>query len=304
MTATGPRRSFAAAIAVMAGLAVALSGCLSDPPTSTPSPSPTLEPEPTPVVTRYELGTTAWYAGIVLTIHDATATLDAKGGPIVVELTLQNPTESPATLGGPIVLADPSRELAPTRESQIPAVEPGATVATTVTFEVDELFVVPAASIVVGRATEHRVIVPLVAGAVAPVTLEPVATEVDGRQRVGDLDVSLDRVELRADLPDWNLELPREAMALTVHYEATFRSDFPGGAAFTAANVSLLAPDGQTIGPRRDGHSQVNALLRPFRRNLLSTRFEVPAPGPGTYALVVRDEAGATASLPFTIPAP
>lgn len=297
MSGPGLRRP----VALAAATALVTAACLTDAPDSSAAPSATLEPEPTPVVTTYHLDTTVWYGGLVLTFGTATAILDAKGGPVEVEVVLANPGEVEAELGGPIRLAARDAAVEPTRETDLPAVPAGGTAAAVVTFEVDGAFYVPAAAIRVGRDSEHQAIVPLVAGPEAtPVTLEPLEVEVAVEGRAGSIEVRLTHVELRADLPDWDQELPADVLALTLSYFATLRSDFPGGAAFTTENVRLTLPNGETIGPRRDGHSHSIALLRPNRRNTISTRFEVPAPGSGAYAFVVSD-GSATVSLGFVI---
>ena len=67
--------------------------------------------------------------------------------------------------------------------------------------------------------------------------------------------------EMRSDLPDWGLELPRGSMSLAISYTARYRGDFAGGFAFTGANLGLRLPDGTTLGARADGHSQSVAVL-------------------------------------------
>lgn len=299
MSGAGLRRPAALAAAV----ALVLAGCLSDA-APTPAPTATPEPEPTPVVTTFELDTTAWYGGLVLTFWTATATLDAKGGPVEVDVTVANPGEAEASFEGPIRLTSADAVVEPTRETVLPVVPPGGTAAAIVTFDIDGDFDIQAATIRVGRDAEHQAIVPLVAGpGAAPVTLEPLEVEVAVDGRAGSISVELYHLELRADLPDWGQELPRDVLALTLSYYATFRSDFAGGAAFTTENVRLVLPDGTRIGPRRDGHSHSIALLRPNRRNAISTRFEIPAPGDGSYKLAVSDGT-ATVDLPFVIELP
>ncbi|MEW5991860.1 MAG: hypothetical protein AB1736_11025 [Chloroflexota bacterium] len=300
MSGPGRRRP----VAFAAALALALAGCLTDAPVPTPGPSPSVEPEPTPVVTTYRLGTTAWYGGLVLTFGTATATLDAKGGPVEVKVRFDNPGQADARLGGPIRLVAGDAVAEPTRETVLPLVPAEGSADALVTFEVDGTFDVVVAAIRVGRDSEHQAIVPLVAGPEAPpVTLEPLMLDVTGTGTAGAIVAELVGVELRADLPDWGQELPREVMALTVTYHATFRSDFVGGAAFTTDNVRLVLPDGTRIAPRRDGHSHRIALLRPNRRNIIATRFEVPAPGDGRYELAVSD-GSATVGLAFVIELP
>jgi len=143
-------------------LALGVAGCLVDAPTPAPSATPTLEPTPTARVDSYRLATTVWYGGMILTFERATSTLEPNGGAVAVEMTLANPGPEELSLGGPIRLVAGDRTVEPGRDSPIPSVPAAGTVGTTVTFRVDGDFDVPSASVVVGRAEEHRAIVPFV----------------------------------------------------------------------------------------------------------------------------------------------
>ncbi|MCI0583099.1 MAG: hypothetical protein L0227_09455 [Chloroflexi bacterium] len=300
MRGPGLRRPAAFATAVALGLV----GCLTDPPTPGPDATPTAAPDPTPVVSGYVLDRTIWYGGFVLTFQTASASLDAKGGPVTVQLLLGNPGEDEATLDGPIALVSGDVAVEPSRETDLPLVGGGTHEAATLVFEVDAAFDVAGAAIRVGRAEEHQAIVPMVGAAETSVTLAPRYVELDVQGVAGSLSVELRRLELRTDLPDWRQQLEREILALTLTYDARFASDFIGGFAFTAATVSLRLPDGTFVEPRRDGHSQSVLVIGPgVRISGLQSRFEVPAPGVGRYALVIRD-GSATKELPFEIVAP
>jgi hypothetical protein len=146
--------------------------------------------------------------------------------------------------------------------------------------------------------------VPLEGGTVPAVTLEPRETEVQAFTQAGFLLVAVHRLELRADLPDWGLQLSRTTLALTVTYDAAFKSTFSGGFAFTTANLGLTLPDGTTIAARADGHSAPAVIIGPDSVVTgLTSRFEVPAPGTGTYQLVVRDST-ATKQLELVVEGP
>jgi hypothetical protein len=243
-------------------------------------------------VTAYRLERTVWYGGLVLTFGTATATLDAKGGPVVVEMTITNPGVEDAELAGPILLTAAGLGIRPSRETVIPTVAAGSEVGVSVVFVVDGAFDVPASAIRVGRSEEHQAVVPLVPGTADLVTLEPQSFELTGAAQAGALLVTVHAAELRADLPDLGMQLARDSVALTLTYDVTFRSDFSGGFAFTTENLSLVLPDGRTLSAREDGHSAPALVIGP-RATLagLQSRFEVPAPGIDLYQLVVRDGA-------------
>ena len=297
----GAARRRAAHAAVLAA-AVMLAGC-SPEPTSTPIPTPTRVPLPTPVTTTYAVGVTAWYAGLVLHIGSATSILDPGGGSVTVDLTIENPGEAFSSLTAPIALVAGERRVEPAHGTVIPDVRAGESALSTIQFDVDAAFDVTKSALRVGRQAEHEVVVPLVPGDESLVTLEPIALTLDASGVAGLLAVTLTGGELRADLPDWGLEMARDTLALTLTYTARYRGDFSGGFAFTGANVNLRLPDGTTIAARADGHSQSVAVLLPGVTSPgLIARFDVPVPGTGDYALEITD--GSTnRAIPFTIEA-
>jgi hypothetical protein len=296
----GLRRAGALALVI----SIVLAGCLTDAPPPTPQPTASASPEATPTVTIYRLDRTVWYGGFVVTFGTATATLDAKGGSVAVEAVIGNPGDDDATMDGPVVLAAGALTVESARESVLPLVPAHDLAKATFVFDVAPEFDVGAAEVRVGREAEHRAIVPLTTASASTVDLRPVAYDLAVEGKAGSLLVQLHRAELRADLPDWRLELDDGVMALTLTYDATFRGTFSGGFPFTAANLGLRLPDGTVLEPRRDGHSQSALVLAPGVPALaLQSRFEVPAPGVGPYVLVIRDGA-TTTDLPLEIPPP
>jgi len=288
--------------ALAGAISIVLAGCLTDAPPPTAQRTPTATPEATATVTSYRLDRSVWYGGFVMTFVTATATLDAKGGPVVVEAVIGNPGDDDATMDGPVVLAAGALTVESTRESVLPLVLAHDLAKATFVFDVAPDFDLAAAEIRVGREEEHQAIVPLAAASTSTVDLRPLAHDLAVEGQAGSLLVQLHGAELRADLPDWRLELDDGVLALSLTYDATYRATFSGGLPFTAANVGLRLADGTVLEPRRDGHSQSVLVLEPgVRAVALRSRFEVPAPGLGPYVLVIRDGA-ATADLPFEIP--
>lgn len=277
-----------------ASIALALSGTLLGACATGPSLAPSVpvvsSPFPTPVTTTFQLDATAWYAGLVIHLDRAVAVLDEAGGFVAVDLRLENPGTDVASLDVPIILAAADQAVEPVRGTVVPDVDPGSSAGLTVQFNVDAAFDVSAAALQIGRPSEHVVVVPLVAGSRVAMTLGPRSLVVAGSATAGGLKVTVTGAELRADLPDWGLELPKASLALSLDLTATYVGDFAGGFAFTAANLGLLLPAGSVISTRPDGHSQSVAVLEPGVPSPgLRARFEVPAPGDGPYALLVRD---------------
>lgn len=287
------------ATALLAGLVLVLGGCST--PEATPSPSPTEAPEPTPVVTRFELGTTVWYAGLVITVQDAVATIDEKGGPVVVALHLEDPGAVPLSLDAPIRLTFGAHAYDVTHDTQLPEVPAGGAADAIATFQLAPGEPLRDAVLRFGRPADHQAAVPLGPGDVEAVTLEPRPVAVKGSGHAGELKLTLRDALLRWDLPDWGEELPKGVAALTITYDAAFTGTFAGGLALTADSIGLRLPDGRVIAPRRDGRSQtILALLPNAPATGVISRFEVPAGMTGTFALLLRD-AGTEAAITFKI---
>lgn len=284
---------------LVALIAATLAAC--EPGAPSAAPTPTRAPEPTPVTTRYQLGTTVWYAGLVLHFGEATASLDERGGPVTVGLRLDNPGEESADLNGRIWLVVDGERIEPTRESKVPNVPGKGSAGAVLTYELQGIDEVEEAVIEVGDAPLHIARIPLTSAAGTPVVFEPIVLELGGTQTAGSVRIALRSGVLRWDLPDWLEELDADLQALTLAYDVTYAGDFSGGLAFTGDNVALRLPDGKRVAARKDGHSQSIELIgaRKTRKGLFS-RFEIPAGATGKFALIVRS--GSTErAIEFTI---
>jgi len=271
---------------VVALAAATLAGC--DPGEPSAAPTSTRVPEPTPVTTRYELGTTVWYEGLVLHFDRATAILDDRGGPVDVSVRVQNDGPDPVDLGAPIVLIVEGRPVEPTRESRVATVPAGGQVGAVMTYELQGVTSVDDAVVQVGLDPQHLARVPLTAAGGEPVVFQPVDFDLAGTGTAGDLRINLRQGELRWDLPDWSQELAADRQALTLTYDVTYVGEFAGGFAFTGDNVYLRLPDESIVNPRRDGHSQSVELIAATRtKDGLFSRFEIPAGMTGKFALFV-----------------
>jgi hypothetical protein len=281
-----------------------LAGCLD---VAVPSASPTLAPtvEPTPPTTIYTLGTTAWYEGLLITVDTVTATLDERGGPVIVRLKLENLGTDDSELNARVLFqvdADSSEPpLAPTRDSKIPTVPAGGTVDAALTYELQGVASVDRAVVQIGESPLHAARVPLTAAGGAAATFEPIELDVSGAGSAGDLRIAIRNVVLRWDLPDWSEELSAQLAVLTVTYDVTYLGDFSGGFAFTGDNVALRLTNNHWVESRRDGHSQSIELIGAGKtKKGLTSRFELPSGMTGRFALVVRN--GSThKSIPFVL---
>lgn len=285
---------------VLVSLAMALGGC--GPSTASPGPSATVPVVgPTPIVTEFELATTVWVDGFVVTLHSAIASLDAKGGPVSVLMRIENPGTDDATLDVPIRLTASGATFDLARGTQLPEIPAGAVAEVTLEFEVVGRVKIADGFLRIGRTEDHQVQIPFEPGPVQVITLEPQAINLGGVATAGSLRLALHRAVTRWDLPDWHTELPSGTEVVTLTYDATYTGDFAGGFAFTADNVGLRLPDGTIVAPRPDGHSQSIELIAAKQTLLgLQSRFEIPTGLTGAFALIVRDGRNQKA-IPFTI---
>jgi len=284
-------------------LAAVLVGCL-DAPTPSVLPTPSATPEPTPVTTTYELGVTVWYAGLLIHVDRAVATLDERGGPVVIQLRLQNDGDDDVDLGARIRLqvdADSTdAPIEPTRDSKVPTIPAHGLAGVVMTYELQGVASAAKAVLLIGEAPVHVARVPLTEAGGAPAVLEPVELDVTGVRAVGDLRIRLLGGLLRWDLPDWAQELPSNLAAMTLTYDVAYTGSFAGGFPFTGDNVRLRLPNGSDVSARRDGHSQSIELVGAGRTKTdLFSRFEVPSGLTGRFALVVVN--GGSKAIPFII---
>ena len=282
-------RAIARRLAIAVVMAATVAGCLDAAP-SLVAPSTTREPEPTPITTTYDLGASIWYEGLVLHIDRVTSTLDARGGPVEVELRIDNPGPDVAELQATIFLRVGGLPVEPTRESRIPPIPAEGQVTGVMTYELQGVTSVDSATVQVGAVPSHSAFAPLTAAGGTAVTLEPQTLLLTGIGTGGDLRITLTGGLQRWDLPDWSQELAADRQAIIVDYDATFLGDFPGGFAFTGENVALRLPDGTDVPPRPDGHSQSVELIgaEKTKRGLFS-RFEIPDSVAGEVWFVVTD---------------
>ena len=119
---------------------------------TTPSGAPTaaITPEPTPVTTVYELGAKVWYEGLVLTFDRVSATLDERGGLVDVLVGVANPGRTRTTSAAKIALVVGGTRIEPTRDSNIPDVPGGGSVAAVLTYELQAIPSIADAVIQVG----------------------------------------------------------------------------------------------------------------------------------------------------------
>jgi hypothetical protein len=285
---------------VCVALAAGLAAC-GEANVPTPGPTATRAPDPTPTVTVYDLGATVWYEGLIVHVDRATATLDPRGGPLVLTLRIENPTGDAGELNGPIRIAVGTIRVEPNHDSSVPLVPPNESMPVQLTYDLQGIASVDAGAIEIGVSPDHIARVPFTSQGGDAAFLQPVSLTVTGAATSVDLKITLRGGELRSDLPDWSQELSASLEVLTLTYDATYAGTFGGGFAFTGDNVALRLPDGTVVSARRDGHSQSVELIGANKtKKGLFSRFEIPSGLRGKFALLVRN--GSTQkAIVFTI---
>lgn len=300
MTATRRRPASRAGAALSGVLALVVAACGSEP-VPTLGPITTSAPEPTPAVTVYDLGATVWYEGLIIHVDTATATLDERGGPVEVDLRLENPNPDAGALDAPIQLVLGKTRFDFNADSSVPLVPPSGSMPAQLTFDLPAVTSVDDATIEIGKAPDHIARVPLTAKGGTVQAFEPQTLSLKGSGAAADLRLSLTGGGLRWDLPDWSQELDASLAALTVTYDATYTGSFAGGFAFTADSIELRLPNGTVVHPRDDGHSQSIELIGAGKtKKGLFSRFEVPSGMSGRFAVLVRNNS-TTKAITFTI---
>jgi len=294
----------AARLALLALIPAVLAGCLD---VAVPSASPTLAPtaEPTAPTITYAPGTTVWYEGLLITVQAVSATLDKRGGPVIVVLRLENPGADDAELDARVLLqvdADTAATpLAPTRDSKIPTVPAGGTAEAALTYELQGVASVDRGVVLIGELPLHVARVPLTVVGGEAETLQPIELALSGVGTAGDLRIATRGAVLRWDLPDWSEELSAELAVLTLTYDVTYLGDFSGGFPFTGENVALRLPTNTLVASRRDGHSQSFEVIGAGKtKKGLFSRFELPSGMTGRFALVLRN-GSASRALTFLL---
>jgi hypothetical protein len=269
-------------------LVIALAGCASE--TATPSPTATLPPLATPVVTTFVLETTAWVEGLVVTVHGASASLDAKGGPVTVTMRIDNPGTDLAALDVPIRLTASGAVFNVVSGTVLPEVVSGGSADVSLVFEVVGHPTIDNGVLRIGRLGAHQVVIPFREGPIPLLTLKPQPAVLSAAVTAGDLHLVLRTGEVRWDLPDSYQELPVGTELLTLAYDVTYTGTFSGGISFTGSNVAFRLPNGNLVAPRRDGHSQSLVVIGPRQTmKSLFSRFEIPAGTTGSVGLLVSD---------------
>lgn len=250
-----------------------------------------------------EVGQTVWFAGFRVTFGTATAELDEDGsGPVTIDAVFENLGDDAARLDATLTLVSGGETALEGIGGSVPSVPGGGSEEGTLAFHARGSFSFDDAVLTLGRPGIQQAVVPLTPSAGEVVTQEPFDVAASGSATAGVLRLDLEGGEIRADKPWTHGQLPEGTLLLTLRYSASYEGDSAGGFPFAGENVALRLPDGTTVGIVHDGHSQTIELIGAGTTvGDQYSRFEIPDPVAGEYALLVRT-GGEENEIPFSIP--
>jgi hypothetical protein len=245
-----------------------------------------------------------YYAGFSLNLGEATLHSTDTGGRVVDIVTaFGNEGSDPTAFSATLDLASAGSHYQPDdRSAKLPTVAGQAQSSGNLSFDVDDKFTFADAILTIGQASHEQVVLPLGAGGTL-VDLAPKTFALTGTASTGPLKLDVKGGLLRTDNPKDHLEAEKGKRFLSISFDVTDTTGVPGGYAFTHDNVALKLSDGTQLVPD-DGPIELlnpNSTLR-----AQTVRFTVPAPGAGSYQLVLIDDTAAphtTSAIALTVPA-
>jgi hypothetical protein len=254
-----------------------------------------------------------WHAGWKVTLGEVTLRIEGSSRIVEIGAQFENLGEATATFDSRLVLLSGGQSYdEPTLDQEFPRVPGELSGNGLITFRVDDDFTLDDATLLVGNPANNQATVPIGPDGDDLVDLAPREIDVTGSATAGAVTLTVERIEIRADLPDVHSIAEEGKKLIIVYFSATIGSGIPiGEGVLQSANVALKLPDGTAVAVREDGRSGVNELIQGREGTTiqdLSVRFEVPEPVEGAYAFVVRGRYAAgtdqvEGELAFMIPA-
>jgi len=223
-------------------------------------------------------------------------------GDLQISATFENVGENESRLDATINLSSNGQPVRESFDMDIPSVPAGDSVDGIFGFSVKSDFTLDDAVLTLGTPAVQQVVLPLGTSAGEFAGLEPMALPLSGSASTGQIEITVDGGELRADKPETHGQMKSGKLALTLTYSATNHGTSAADFVFASENMHLRLPDGTEIGTLNDGRSQsiVDIASGTTAPDLMS-RFEIEDPATGQYTLVVID-GDATGELAFTLP--
>jgi hypothetical protein len=240
-----------------------------------------------------------WHAGWKVTLGEATLSeSDTGSGELFIDAEFENLGVDEAVFDSQLLVTSGGNDYADETFDghDFPTVPGLRTGNGSLSFVVDEEFVLDEATLIVGNPANQQATVPIGPDGEDLVSLEPQEIEASGTVTAGAVTLTVERAELRADLPYKHSETKAGTLAMTVYFSATPSSGIQiGQGVLQDPNVLLELPNGTAVAVISDGQSGVNELLQGKEGTTipdLLVRFEVEEPVEGTYSFVLRGNYG------------
>ena len=240
-----------------------------------------------------------WHAGWKVTLGEATlAETETGSGELLIDAEFENLGVDEAVFDSQLLVTSAGNDYADeTFEGHdLPTVPGLRTGDGSFNFVVDEEFVLDEATLIVGNPANQQATVPIGADGDELVSLEPQEIDAAGTVTAGAVTLTVERAEVRADLPYKHSEMEAGTLAMTIYFSATPGTGIQvGQGVLQSPNVLLELPDGTAVAVISDGQSGVNELLQGKEGTTipdLAVRFAVEEPVEGSYAFVLRGKYG------------
>jgi len=241
-----------------------------------------------------------WHAGWMVTLGEATLSAsDTGGGELFIEAEFENLGTNEAIFDSQLLITSAGNDYADETFDghDFPTVPGLRTGDGSFSFVVDDEFALDEATLIIGNPVNQQATVPIGPDGEDLVSLEPVDIAAAGTATAGAVTLTIERAQLRADLPEKHSEMKAGKLAMIVFFSASPGSGIQiGQGVLQSQNVLLELPDGTAVAVISDGVSGVNEMLQDKEGTTipdLAVRFEVEEPVEGAYAFVVRGNYGA-----------
>lgn len=200
---------------------------------------------------RYPVNLTFWFQGFMIEAGDAVfATtepdfLGRQDFTLAVEATFTNQGENQSFVQSDSALVTVSETYPATFQNDVPEVPGGLSSDGSFRFLVDDTFDIDTAYMLLGRADEQRVQVPIGPNGGELVTFEPQGVPLTGGISMSLIDMNFTSAELRADYPNSHEQVDAEKLALWLNFDTTSRK--PGNWNIFATEFALTAPSGNSL---------------------------------------------------------
>jgi len=258
------------------------------------------------------LNESIFHSGFEVTLGSAAltpATESCSPGELVVDATFRNRGNDAHRFDAEMILTSGGHDYTPRSFfDDTPNVPGERTGKGTLHFAVDSDFVLNEATLIVGRASQHRAVIPL--GSKSPdafVSLEPLAAPLAGKFTAGTLVLDMKGGYIRTDLPWDHATLDKKHYSVVLLFSATYATSTGtnSGDYIDDENFNLRLPDGTAVASDEVPFTPIHVLGTTV--DDLYAVFTVPGPMEGKFVLEANGEWGekhapVSITMPIEVP--